>query len=422
MRRRTFTRSLPGALAGIVGVAALAACTSDDPAPAETGTGSAPSTPELPETPIDPAPETVRTLAETVDKSELRLPLEMTTHVMVAPGWSGTPLQLGGMFLGHAEEEDALRYIAVVEDGTISWTARRPLSCTGMAVSRADDDTPVAVLPDVAAGEGQLVISTVTGYDLVTGQTLWGPTEVPGPQVAPGLVYGAPGEQPMGAGGERTAISASTGETVLSEADLDAGRILAEHLGTVLHTEGPLLVGISSVDGSRLWELELPASADPMTARVPGAIDPLSNLVVVRGDTEAGDSFGMLVNLADGSVLVEDAAAAVHDLATETTVVASGTTVTGIDPEGNGLWRHVDPEVLRLVSAGERLSYALRPEEGTLVVLDTLQGLMVQPYDVDVSGPLGVPEVFSAEAAVAVRISDDTVHLVTTELDMDFGS
>ena len=93
-----------------------------------------------------------------------------------------------------------------------------------------------------------------------------------------------------------------------------------------------------------------------------------------------------------------------------------------MDAEGTELWRHVDPEALRLVSAGERLSYALRPEEGTLVVLDTLQGMMVQPYDVDRSGPLGVPEVFSAEAAVAVRISEEQVHLVTTELDMDFGS
>lgn len=419
MRRRTFARSLP---VGLLGAMGLAACTSEDPAPTgSSGPSGAPS-PELPETPIDPTPVPDRTVAGTVDKSALRLPLEMTTHVMVAPGWSGTPRQLGGMFLGYAEEEDALRYIAVVEDGTVSWTARRPLSCTGFAVSRTEDDAPVAVLADVAAGEDQVALSTLSGYDLVTGQTLWGPTEVPGPQVAPGLVFAAPGEQPMGAGGERVAVAAGTGDTVIAEADLDGGRIVAEHLGTVLHTQGAQLVAVSSAGGSRLWELDLPAGADPMSAHVPGTIDPLANLAVVRGDTDDGEGFGLLVDLTDGSVLTEDATAVALDPATGTIVLVSGTVVTGMDAEGTELWRHVDPEALRLVSAGERLSYALRPEEGTLVVLDTLQGMMVQPYDVDRSGPLGVPEVFSAEAAVAVRISEEQVHLVTTELDMDFGS
>lgn len=419
MRRRTFARSLPMGLLGVMG---LAACTSKDPAPAGLSTPSAGPSPELPITPIDPTPVPDRTVAETVDKSGLRLPLEMTTHVMVAPGWSGTPRQLGGMFLGFAEEEDALRYIAVVEDGTVSWTARRPLSCIGFAISRTENDAPVAVLADVAAGEDQAALTTLSGYDLVTGQTLWGPTEVPGPQVAPGLVFAAPGEQPMGAGGERVAVAAGTGDTVIAEADLDGGRIVAEHLGTVLHTQGAQLVAVSSADGSRLWELDLPAGADPMSAHVPGTIDPLANLAVVRGDTDDGEGFGLLVDLTDGSALGKDATAVALDPATGTIVLVSGTVVTGMDAEGTELWRHVDPEALRLVSAGERLSYALRPEEGTLVVLDTLQGMMVQPYDVDRSGPLGVPEVFSAEAAVAVRISEEQVHLVTTELDMDFGS
>ena len=73
-----------------------------------------------------------------------------------------------------------------------------------------------------------------------------------------------------------------------------------------------------------------------------------------------------------------------------------------------------------LLSAGERLAYAQRPKEGTLVVLDTSQGLLVNPFDADRSGPLAVPELFSADAATSVRI-EQTRYLVTTTLDEAYG-
>ena len=73
-----------------------------------------------------------------------------------------------------------------------------------------------------------------------------------------------------------------------------------------------------------------------------------------------------------------------------------------------------------LIAAGERLAYAQRPEEGTLVVLDTSQGQMVNPYDVDLEGPLAVPELFSADAATSVHV-EDTRYLVTTTLDEGYG-
>src|SRR5699024_7303834 len=115
---------------------------------------------------------------------------------------------------------------------------------------------------------------------------------------------------------------------------------------------------------------------------------------------------GAVIDLADGHVVAEDARAVARDHVLARTVVASGTTVRGLDDDGTEAWVHEDPEALQLVSAGERLAYALRPEEGTLVVLDTGRGLMVQPYDVDRTGPLAVPEVFSAQTAAAVRIEE----------------
>ena len=43
-----------------------------------------------------------------------------------------------------------------------------------------------------------------------------------------------------------------------------------------------------------------------------------------------------------------------------------------------------------------------------------------RPYDADVSGTLGMPELFNAEAAAAVRFDRERC-LVTTTLDESFG-
>lgn len=438
--RRTLGLTLPVGLGGLLG---LAACTSDEPAP--TGGASsvgpdAPSAPELPATPIDPAPTVEGTPAPTVVGTDLRLPMEMTIMIVARPGWTAPTQQLDGMFLGYATEGDELRFIAASEDGTIAWTARRPRACTGFAVSRTEDDRAVAVLADLAAADGMgksgdgssgseqgaaEVGTTVTGYDLATAESLWGPVPVPGPKVAPGLVFAAPGSQSTGPGGERVALSASTGGVTVSEANLDGGRIIAEHLGTILHTAGTQLVAVAADDGAQLWELDLPAGTDLAAVHVVGKISPDTSLAVVSGLGGAdgggpGVGSGLLVDLRDGRVVTEGVTAATHDLATDITVVARGNVVTGLDAAGEEVWRHVDVEPLQLVSAGERLAYAVRPEEGTLVVLDTLQGLMVQPYDADMTGTLGMPETFNAQAAAAVRFENER-YLVTTTLDETFG-
>src|SRR5699024_7867899 len=103
-----------------------------------------------------------------------------------------------------------------------------------------------------------------------------------------------------------------------------------------------------------------------------------------------------------------------------TTVVVSGSTVRGHEDDGTGKWSHKDPEPLELLCAGERLAYAVRPEEGTLVVMDTKCGVMVQPYDVDPEGALGGAQRCSADSAAAVRVQEQ-LFLVTTEFDEEYG-
>lgn len=422
MRRRSLLLALP------LGALTLSACDADTPDPPELE----PTT--RPDLAVDPAPTLIGESAEVVDPTTLRLPLEMTVMIVVDPGWTATPQVMDGIFLGYDSSGDRLGYTAVDQDGTALWSAQRPLSCTDFALSRDTGGRAVAVLTDTtppgAASDGTTdgaiggtasdgggstdappiegdAERTATGYDLRTADTLWGPVSVPGPRAAPGLVYAATAT--AADAGSRIVLSADTGEVLLAEEDLDDGRILAEHAGVVLRTAGTDVV-------AGLWRVPLPDGVDPSAARIAGAIDESTGQAVLVGE----EGVGALLDIADGSVLAAGVAAAAYDHGLDVTVVAAGSTVRGLDEHGEETWRHEDPEQLVFLSAGERLAYAQRPEEGTLVVLDTSQGLMVQPYDADLTGPLAVPELFSADAATSVYI-EDARYLVTTTLDEEYG-
>lgn len=405
MRRRTLALAVP------LGLIGLAACDRDgSPGPVQM-------TDHPPQDDLDPAPVLLDGSADPVDVTELRLPLEMTPMIVVDPGWTAAPVERDGIFLGYSDAEDQLRFRAVDQDGTLLWEALRPLSCTGHSLSAAADGTAIAVLADATGGGDAPLATTVTGYDLRTAEERWGPVEVPGPQAAHGLVFAVAEESPMGSSSSRTALAAETGEVALTDQDLDGGRILAEHGGVVLHTLGPDLVAASTVDGSEQWRVPLPDALDPARVGIGPLIDPSTGFAVL-GD---GRGPGVVVDLADGRVVADDADHVAQDHVLDVTVVASGRTVRGLDPEGAETWAHEDPEQLTFLTAGERLVYAVREEEGTLVVLDTSRGLMVHPFDVDQAGPLAVPEVFSADTAAAVNVGDE-YYLVTTEFDEDYGT
>ncbi len=403
MRRRTLLATPPL-------LALLAACSSSEPAPTQP-------TPAAPAAPVeDPAPRRRGEVAPRVAPEEMRLPLEMTPMIVVDPGWTATPQQLDGVFVGYRESEDWLTYLAVDQDGTVLWEADRPLSCTGFTLTRGADDRPLVVLADLASAPDSVGTMTLTGYDLRTAEPLWGPVAAPGAQAALGLVFAEPTNAPMGAGGPRTALSGADGEVAVAEAELAGGRVLAEHLGTILTIDGATLIA-SNTAGQRLWTMDMPADWDLGRLRVLGTIDTVVPHAVVADPRGAG----LVIDLSSGTQIATAVSAAAHDHVHDVTVLAAGTTVRGLDADGREQWRHEDPESLDLISAGERLAYAMRREEGTLVVLDTLKGLMVNPYDVDSSAPLAMPELFSADAAAVVRAGERRC-LVTTVFDEHFGT
>lgn len=396
VRRRALLVTLP--------LLALGACGPDEqPPPTPT---AAPPPPDL-----HPEPVLVGERAEVVPYTDVNLPLEMTPMIVVDPGWTSAPVELDGIFLAHREEEDRLQLLAVAQDGTVLWQAERPLDCTDVVLTRGAEDVPIAVLPDHAADGTR----TLSAYDLRTAEQLWGPVEAPGPQVALGMVCASAD------GGPRTLLAGDTGLPRLVETDLAGGRILGEHLGSVLRTDGEELVALGT-DGTELWRAPLPAGVEAAETEILGAVDPHTSFAAIGDRSAAGEggTAGAVLDLSDGRVIAEDARAVAHDHVLDVTVVAAGTVVRGLDDAGAEQWRHEDPEALVLISAGERLAYAVRQQEGTLVVLDTGQGQMVQPFDVDDTGPLAMPEVFSAETAAAVRVEERRL-LVTAEFDPEYG-
>lgn len=399
MRRRALLASAPL-------VWLLAACDPGKPTAAEG----------MPAAPVeDPEPVLREQRAPLVTPEELKLPLEMTPMIVVDPGWTATPLQLDGIFLGYCEDADHLTFVAVDQDGTLLWEADRPLGCTGFTLTRAAGDQPVAVLADLATTEEAIAMVTLNGYDLRTAELLWGPVEAPGPHAAPGLVYSAPTDVPMGPGGPRTALSGASGAPALAETDLSGGRILAEHLGTILYVTDTHLIATGS-DGTQRWARDLPGDWDLERLGVVGSIDAVTSYAVLSDQQHPE----LVLDLSDGAEVAREADAVEHDHVNDITVLAAGATVRGLDAQGVEQWRHDDPEQVNLISAGERLAYAVREEEGTLVVLDTLRGLMVQPYDVDHAAPLAMPELFSADTAAVVRAGSRRC-LVTTVFDENFG-
>lgn len=173
----------------------------------------------------------------------------------------------------------------------------------------------------------------------------------------------------------------------------------------------------SASTGEERWRTDLPGGVDAARAGIGPRIDPNTGYAVLTG----GGDGGTVLDLADGAVIAEGADHVARDHVLDVTVFAAGTTVWGLEADGTEAWRHEDPEQLQFITAGERLAYARRAEEGTLVVIDTSQGRLVQLDDVDQEGPLGVPKRFSAGTASAVDV-EGSRYLVTTSVDEGFGT
>ena len=168
----------------------------------------------------------------------------------IDPGWDVAAQEAEDVFLSLHEAESDLEFRAVDSDGTILWSAQRPRVCSGFLVSDSADG-PVAVLMDQQSGSSGSLKTTASGFDLHTGENLWGPVEVPGPLLGSGLVFAGPPEDFIGAGGPRTVLDPASGAELAVE-DGDSPRILALLDSHLVLTDGEELIG-EDLEGRRLW-------------------------------------------------------------------------------------------------------------------------------------------------------------------------
>src|SRR5699024_9302255 len=240
----------------------LAACSSGDGATESTE--------------IDPDPIALDRAASTVDLGDEHVPAPFADREIVDPGWSTPPKTRDDLFLGLRPLDDStLEFTATDESGRIHWAARRPLTCTGFTLTTVEG-RPLAVLSDLRPGTDSVTITTVTAYDLASGEEMWGPVEVPGGHVGPGLVYSEVPTATLGETGPRVALDAATGEVVADEQDVDA-RVVGEYDGLVLTASDGELVAREAADRREAWRVPLtdlgPIDPDDVAAAPPPAVE-----------------------------------------------------------------------------------------------------------------------------------------------------
>lgn len=372
----------------------LAGCATPDAPPTEP----AAEPDRIPTTDLGPLPE--------VEPGALRLPQQAGGAPVVDPGWDLTPQARDGLALGAAEQDGVLTFTAVGADGDALWSAQRPVSCTGFAVSTTSDGRAIAVLTDTATTDDAMAATTATAYDLRTGAEVWGPVDVPGPHQGPGLVFAPAASDGMGETQPRVALDPDTGQ-VAAHGD-DGPAVVGEYDGTVLAREDGELVAHRAHDGRERWRLEIVDhewDEEAVTA-APEALPAGEMARLSVGDTDA------LVDLTDGEVLADGFTDVGIDPATRTVVSVDGTALRGTGPDGTELWSASAGAEVTIEAVSGALVYL---RDGTsLRAHNVLTGNVAEAYAPQDEGDLVVPTPVP-EAASLVLFDYSRYYLATSE-------
>lgn len=364
----------------------------------------------------DPLPE--------VPVEDLWLPYQVDQLALVEPPWPAASVQeLGGVLLAPAESEGALEFRAVDAEGTTLWWAQRPPSCTGFVLTTTGEGQDLAVLADLQASaedSSEAVSTTVSGYDLHTGEEVWGPVDVPGPHLGPGLVFAQMPEQlgePTGA----VALDADTGEPL--EVPDDA-RVVGEYGGTVLTVDDGTLSALAPGDqggqggqgdqGGLEPRWQVPVAEHGWSAEEVAAVAgtrPGTEVALL----EVGTDGHALVSLADGEVLAEGVRDAATDAATGTVVLLDEQGLHGIDADGADLWSAGAGPEAEIQAVGGALVYLV--DDGEVRAHNVLTGEVATAYDSEGSGELAIPELIAPTGAVLLTAGDDPVLATTRPAD-----
>lgn len=396
------------ALLGVVALS-LGACSTD-------GAEESPDPEAMtsPSVSIDPEPVRPESAAQEADLDNVHLPVHLTELISVDPHWDTPPQVHDDVFLAPGEQDDRLVFSAVAADGTVLWTAERPLSCSGFALTSADDRA-LAVLTDLDTqntADGSLGTTTATAYDLHTGEEVWGPVEVQGPHQGPGLVFAERGDGPLGGTGERVALDAATGEHRGS-----GSHVIGEFYGTVVVAQDEELVASTSGISADQWseaagEDTTDIDAESLVSSATNRLPPGRALI---GSPE--DGYG-LWDLQEGELLASGLDDAMFDIMTETWVGLRGGALVGLDTSGNEMWTTELGENSQLLSVGGVMAYTLT-DGADLGVYNTTTGNEAQVYDPIDDGETAVPLAFTLNGATAVDTGSQLLLVTDQPRDAD---
>lgn len=319
-----------------------------------------------------------------VDTSTLQMPVAYDGLDVVDPGWDTAAQFADGVYLGAGERDGVLEFTAVDIYGDVLWSARRPANCTGFAVTTDAQGRALAILGDAQAGDDANAGASASAYDLHTGGLVWGPVDVPGPLVGPGLVFGASSVGGTGEPGPRVVLDGTNGRVAATEGGPDEVRVVGERDGLVLLADEEALVGVGAADGQERWRLPLAAQGwDAQALRA--VLAPAPGLMLI----ETGGSAGALIDVYAGAVVSATARDAAVDTVTGTLAVLDDAGLHGFDPSGEPLWSLTVGGDATIAALGGALLY-LR-EGDSIRVHNVLTGAVAQGYAPDGQGPIVVP-------------------------------
>lgn len=357
-------------------------------------------TPDLERVPSSP---TATTLSAPTD--DLQVPLAYSESPLIDPQWDTEGQYADGVYLGAQETETHLEFTAISDTGEALWTVDRPLSCTGFTLGFTGDGRALAILGDTESSDDALAATTVSAYELHTGDLVWGPIDVPGPYIGPGLVYGKLDGGTLGQASEHVALDINTGEIAVSDTDSEV--ILGEYDGTILTVVGDDLVARA---GEReTWRINLAEhSIDPA--------DVLPDMGYRAGDTtilvKVKGAGGIMVDKDTGDVLFTDVRDAVRDYVSGVWTIRDSTGVHAYDEMGTLLWSQSVSDNTEFEVAGGSLLYMR--DGDSLRVHNLYTGAIAQAYTPDQTGTIVVPA-FIADNGTALLWVDGRQIIATVE-------
>lgn len=342
-----------------------------------------------------------------VDTTQMRLPTPFEGLQVVTPEWEITPHYADGVYLAAGEHDGVLEFTAVDLTGEALWSAQRPLSCSGFALTTDAQGRALAILTDVNTTDEALAGTSASAYDLSTGEQVWGPVEVPGPYQGPGLVFAAPPEEFVGESGPRTALDPTTGQIAATESGADPERIVGEYHGTLLLEDGQHLIARDIARSRELWRVPLADHGwDPGSIRP--TLDPISDeervLIEVSATSQA------LLDLRDGTVLSEALREAAVDASTDTRVILDDDGLHAYDSDDQLLWSLSTSAETSIAAVGGVFLY-LR-EDQAVRVHNVITGEVAEAYDPHGQGPIIVPIHITANGTAL--LSDGQRYLMAT--------